>query len=617
MDSAKMSMTGRRIHDRAAGKEHFDDIRKYQKAITKKNKYYMKKKSFINTIKVLIGIQLLMVMLIVISFAVLTYQSAIQEMNTVAENFLDIYATQIEDRIMRMDRSLSTILNNNADLVLLESDELAERNRASVRLSLAIQDIMKIDNSAEVLVIAESVYGICLDAKHERLSYDRKNQIREFVTEYADKEEKYSGWNFEAIGDTAYLYKILIWDNRSVAAFVSVDTLLSTIPEAQLNHYGFILTDGAGRVWGFSGHEDFGGRRWDGQTEMQMTDLTLRNMMVNHVSIKDGKVMLYSCEKKSGAFGQLRVGVVLLLCVIILLGIFDFVFSGIVRKDLILPMNHMRKDMKHIEQGEYGLKVKEMGDNQEFSMLAQSFNRLMDEIMDLKIQFYEKKLELSDAEQKYIRLQIRPHFFLNALTTIASLSFQGKNKDINLYINALSKNIRYMFSSGLHTVPVKEEIYHVKNYFEMQELKYPGCVFYYIDMPEELAAWKIPQMMIHTLVENEYKFAVSADASLMILIKISTEEAGGEKMLKIEIEDDGPGYPSEVLAYINQDAEKKQDGTQVGLWSIKRLLELMYDRKGLLKLENVEPHGALNRIFVPENAVQEINRESSYEKGIN
>ena len=187
MDSAKMSMTGRRIHDRAAGKEHFDDIRKYQKAITKKNKYYMKKKSFINTIKVLIGIQLLMVMLIVISFAVLTYQSAIQEMNTVAENFLDIYATQIEDRIMRMDRSLSTILNNNADLVLLESDELAERNWASVRLSLAIQDIMKIDNSAEVLVIAESVYGICLDAKHERLSYDRKNQIREFVTEYADK----------------------------------------------------------------------------------------------------------------------------------------------------------------------------------------------------------------------------------------------------------------------------------------------------------------------------------------------------------------------------------------------------------------------------------------------
>ena len=89
--------------------------------------------------------------------------------------------------------------------------------------------------------------------------------------------------------------------------------------------------------------------------------------------------------------------------------------------------------------------------------------------MNLKIRFYEKKLELQDAEQKYIRLQIRPHFFLNALTSISSLSAKSKNKEIEIYIGALSKNIRYMFSSGLHTVSVKEEIRHVENYLEMQE----------------------------------------------------------------------------------------------------------------------------------------------------
>lgn len=570
----------------------------------------MKKKSFINIIKILMGVQLLLVMMIVIFFAVLTYQSALQEMDSVAENFLDIYATQIENRIMRMDRSLTTILSNTADLSLLESDELAERSRASVRLSIALQDIMEIDDSAEMLVIAESVHGICLDAKHERLSYDRKNAIREFVMGYTEKEQR-GRWNFEMIGDAAYLYKILIWNDRSVAAFVSVDTLLNTIPEVQINHCSFILADDNGVVWGYSGYENFGNKNGIGLTELSSQD-----MMVNQVPIMDGKITLYSYEKETDAFGRLRVSAVLLLCVIILLAIFDFIFSKIVKKDLIVPMNNMRKDMKHIEQGEYSLRVKEMGDNQEFSMLAQSFNKLMDEILDLKIQFYEKKLELSDAEQKYIRLQIRPHFFLNALTTIASLSFQGKNRDIDIYISALSKNIRYMFSSGLHTVSVKEEIYHVKNYFEMQELKYPGCVFYYIDMPEELAEWKIPQMMIHTLVENEYKYAVSMDASLMILIKISTATLYGERMLMIEIEDDGPGYPLDVLEHINQGTGKKRDGTQVGLWSIKRLLELMYDREGLLKLENIEPHGALNRIYIPEKAVQELNQDFYDEKGI-
>lgn len=562
----------------------------------------MKKKSFINTIKILIGIQMLMVTLIVISFAVFTYQSAAQEMNTVAENFLEIYAAQIENRIMRMDRSLTTILNNNADLSLLESDELEERSRASVRLSNAVQDIMKIDDSAEMLVIAEAEHDICLDAKNERLSFDRKNDIREFVMEYTEKEGKSGGWKFGIIGDTAYLYKILIWKQRAVAAVVSADSLLATIPDVQINRCSFILTDGNGKVWGYSGYKNF-----DGKTEIQISSLPSRHMMVNQISIMDGQINLYAFEKESDAFGRLRISTVLLLCVIILLGIFDFVFSRIVRKDLILPMNNMREDMKHIEEGEYNLRVKEMGDNQEFFMLAQSFNKLMDEILNLRIQFYEKKLELSDAQQKYIRLQIRPHFFLNALTTIASLSFQGKNKDIDIYINALSKNIRYMFASGLHTVPVKEEIYHVENYFAMQELKYPECVFHYIDLPEELAEWQIPQLMIHTFVENEYKYAVSMDASLMILIKVGVETVSGEKMLVIEVEDDGPGYPPDVLEYINQDAGKKQDGTRVGLWSIKRLLELMYDRKGLLKLENVEPHGALSRIYVPENVVQEMN----------
>lgn len=571
----------------------------------------MEKKSFINRIKVLIGIQLLMVTLIVISFAIFTYQSAKQEMNSVAENFLDIYATQIENRIMRMDRSLTTILNDS-DLSLLESDELAERSRASVRLSETIQDIMKIDDSAEMLLIAETEHDIRLDAVQERLSYDRKNEIREFVIEYTEKEGLSSGWKFGIIGDTAYLFKILIWNQRAVAAVVSADALLKTIPDVQINHCSFILADGNGKVWGYSGYQNF-----DEKTDIQLTDLPSGNMMVNQISVLDGQINLYAFDKKSDAFGRLRVSAVLLLCVVILLGIFDFIFSRIVRKDLIVPMNNMREDMKHIEEGEYSLRVQEMGDNQEFSMLAQSFNKLMDEILNLRIQFYEKKLELSDAQQKYIRLQIKPHFFLNALTTIASLSFQGKNKDIDVYINALSKNIRYMFTSGLHTVPIKEEIYHVENYFEMQELKYPGCVFYYIDMPEELAEWKIPQMMIHTLVENEYKYAVSMDASLMILIKVSVETVSGEKMLLIEVEDDGPGYPPDVLEYINQDTGKKQDGTRVGLWSIKRLLELMYDRKGLLKLENVEPHGALNRIYVPEIAVQEMNKEYIDDKGIN
>ena len=62
----------------------------------------------------------------------------------------------------------------------------------------------------------------------------------------------------------------------------------------------------------------------------------------------------------------------------------------------------------------------------------------------------------------------------------------------------------------------------------MQELKYPGSVFHFILSEESLAHWKVPQMVIHTIVENEYKYAVSMDYTLSIFIHVSQVELEAE-----------------------------------------------------------------------------------------
>ena len=223
---------------------------------------------------------------------------------------------------------------------------------------------------------------------------------------------------------------------------------------------------------------------------------------------------------------------------------------------------------------------------------------------------YEKQINLQETELKCIKLQIRPHFFLNAMTTISSLSQQGKNKEIESYISALSKNIRYMFRAGLHTVSLQEEVTHVENYFEMQELKYPGCVFYYIDINPEVREWKIPQMIIHTIIENEYKYAVNINQMLTILIKASKADVNGEEMLYVEVEDDGAGYPKEVLQFFeNQENTISKTGERVGLKSVKRMMELMYEREGLFTISNIEPHGCKNTFRIPAHAVQEMKEQ--------
>ncbi len=129
-----------------------------------------------------------------------------------------------------------------------------------------------------------------------------------------------------------------------------------------------------------------------------------------------------------------------------------------------------------------------------------------------------------------------------------------------------------------------------------------------MELPEELEDWPIPQMIIHTVVENEYKYAVSRDAMLMLLIRVSLESRPDGDLLLIEIEDDGQGYPEDVIGRINgPGGAAESGGTRVGLWSIRRMLELMYDRTGLLELANQEPHGAIARIRVPREVVHAVN----------
>ena len=570
------------------------------------------KQSFVRMMNLMMGIQMAAVSVLLIIFAVSVYSAARKETDIAAENFLHIYATQIENRIQKVDMQLTTIINEDEDLQLLESEDEAKRHYASVRLAQSINDIINIDQSADIFVITEADHNICIDAKADNLPYADKNSLRSMFMDYAEPGRQTDGWKFQKIGDTFYLYRAIVSNRRVTAAAISAESLLKTVSLRDVDTYGFVLTDADDMVKAYAGYPLF-----DHEVDIRIDALRAVRNLENREEMLNGRVRLYSYESRTNVFRHLYKNAIFILAVIALLCVFDLYFMGTERKQIIQPMQGMIQDMERIRGGDYELRVEERGDNQEFSLLSRTFNQMMDEIVNLKIRFYEKQLALSDAEQKYIRLQIRPHFFLNAMTTIAGLSAKKKNTEIEKYINALSKNIRYMFSSGLHTVSVKEELHHVENYFEMQEMRYAGCIFYFIEMPEELEDWQIPQMLIHTLIENEYKYGISQGHSLMVLIKVSVVAYDGEDMLLIEIEDDGKGYPEEVLTAINQDrAQQKEDGTRVGLWSVKRLLELMYDRKNLFLISNVEPHGALNQIYIPRRPVNERSMEYMDEQGI-
>lgn len=567
----------------------------------------MSKKSFIKQIVVFMVVLIILLMFVLAIYSVSSYSILRREIRQGSENFMHLYGGELKSRITQMDTILKNLLvQNSSQLEILKSEEEAKRYYASQDIINYMRDIVLSDDSADCLVVADDNFGTLLDAKGATMTYWDKEAMRSFTLERTTRNDLATKWDFVELNSKNYLYKMYIYNGRAIAAFTSTEHFMETIPMDNYANQTYVLTDGERVI------EDFSGVGIeDNSRGIKLNDTGAVNSFTVEYIIEDEQILLFSLVKDYSIWKQTRMSTASVLGVILLTIAFGFLLVRYIQKEMVNPMRSMAEGMKRVDEGEYTLHFKGEYDTIEFTHLKDSFNKLMDEIVDLKIKEYEKIIEVKDSQLKIIRLQIRPHFFLNAITTIHSLSSQGKSKQIDEYIEALSKNIRYMFKSSLRTVPVREEIRYVENYFKMQELKYAGYTFHYVELPKELEEWRIPQMIIQTFIENEFKYAVSMDYVLTILIRISKCSHQGEKMLAIEIEDDGKGYPEDVLFYMNGSTSRStNNGNRIGLWSIKCMLELMYERTDLIKLWNIEPHGCKNRILVPAVPVHEINEDS-------
>lgn len=570
----------------------------------------MKQKSFIkNTVQMLM-LQLILLIAILLIFLYSSYRSSVESTEQMLNNFLQIYGNELENKLENGDRVLERLIYKNNDYDKLQSASETDRYYASINLHKLLEETIVNENNIDLAVIAEGEHQIFLNAGKNGISLSKKDAIRAFALACAKEDLIKAEWKFTVLDATPYLYKMYVWHGRVAGIFISVDSFMETAGNSRLEKMSLMLTDENQQVYGCYGSEI---AAFAAGTKVE--ELISNKTMTKRFSLLEGKFFIYSSLHANTFAGQIKSSMVVFFIVIWMSLISAFLLVRYIRNAILTPMTHMKENMEQIKNGDYQLRITENYDNSEFSMLKDTFNRLMDEIVGLKIKSYEKQIELQETELKSIRLQIRPHFFLNAMTTISSLSMQKKNDEIKIYIDALSKNIRYMFKSGLHTVPLSEEIRHVENYFEMQELKYPNCVFYYIEIEPGLEEWQIPQMLIHTVIENEYKYAVALDTMLTILVKAGSLVMEGETFLTIEIEDDGKGYPGDVLMQFQKTSNKPgEDGSRVGLWSIRRMLEIMYERNDLFQISNIEPHGCFNRFLIPANPVREIRNQAEQHK---
>ena len=202
------------------------------------------------------------------------------------------------------------------------------------------------------------------------------------------------------------------------------------------------------------------------------------------------------------------------------------------------------------------------------------------------IEKQKQKLELEKqkiiAEMSFLKTQMNPHFFLNAMNGLYALSRLSPKKT-GEYITKLSEMLRYLtYEGSKETVPLIREIDYIKNYIYFQEYKNDLIK---VEWNENIlnGQYPIEPMLLMPFVENAFKHSFSDSEEDKTIIKIRVTQNEEELNFKC-----GNSLPKKPI----KKADPNYSG--IGIDNVKTRLEAKYQESYKLK------YGIIDNIFKVE-----------------
>lgn len=142
-----------------------------------------------------------------------------------------------------------------------------------------------------------------------------------------------------------------------------------------------------------------------------------------------------------------------------------------------------------------------------------------------QLEIQKLKGEKIEAELKFLKAQLHPHFLFNTLNNLYALTLEKSDKASDVVLK-LSELLDYiLYDCKAEFVLLKKEIKQIENYIELEQLRFGDRLnvdFKFENIPATVA---IPPMLLMTLVENSFKHGVSKTAdSSWIKIHMYTED---------------------------------------------------------------------------------------------
>jgi two-component system, LytTR family, sensor kinase len=183
--------------------------------------------------------------------------------------------------------------------------------------------------------------------------------------------------------------------------------------------------------------------------------------------------------------------------------------------------------------------------------------------------FKQDKLQ---AELKFLKAQVHPHFLFNTLNNLYALTLKKSERAPEIVLK-LSDLLNYMlYECNTEIVPLKKEIELVQNYVALERLRYGDRLDVSFHVKVDSKDASIAPMLILPFVENSFKHGVSGETDKSW---VSIDLQVKDNLLTLKVDN------SKSNGHTKDEREYREG---IGLNNVKRRLELLYEGGYELKI---------------------------------
>lgn len=526
------------------------------------------------------------------------YYMSVYEKSTMENyrNSLEMYCSYWDNKLDIINNSLLTVTSSS-------SSDSSYSNVCNSRDELVFQTAKKLlvnrmsdiawNHENEVLVF---VYvpdrEVFLKSTNHMVSYDKRLEMDQDIKKYASGIRSYNStkWDYFKSGTEDFFIQVYRIDGGYIGALVKCQTILDGVVQDNGMVSGIGLTDDEGKIT-YSLRGEAGGE--------EKKDTAVLLIPMTHI---DGQLKVEA--QRQNLFGD-KTTFTFLSLITVSLGLLLLAWNVRYQVKAVLgPLNKLRSVMEKFSRGNLDVRLEEKNTNSEIDVLNHTFNEMAEQIVDLKIDVYEAELAREKTESNYMRVQIQPHFYTNILNLIYGLAQLKDFASIQKLSMTTGAYFRYLLGEKGTFVLLREEIQCVKNYIQIQQIRYKDEMEFELNAEEGMERQMVLPMILQTFAENSVKHNIG----LVPLLRIRIDISSGNDRIYITVRDNGAGFEPDMLERINKNENISNKGEHIGITNVKERLRIFYGDTASVEI-NSRPGETLVKVVLPEILTQEERNE--------